>query len=181
MDEKDKKQELQEETAIKVKKKSELGALAEGFVEDAGRGLLSYFVNEHLIPFMERSIRSVADRMLRKLGGALEPPEKDRNGIYRRYGKSSSAYERREQRSRDPFGIDRIILRTKSEAERILRGLEDQIDIYRVASVADLYELLGEDCPYTANDYGWTSMTGAKIIMVSEGYHLKLPRVMAID
>ena len=165
----------------KVKKKSELGTLAEGFIEDAGRGLLSYFVNEHLIPFMERTIRSLADRALRKLGGALELPDRDRDGTYRRYGRSSSSYERRDQKSRDPFGIDRIILRTKSEAERILRGLEDQIYNYRVASVADLFELLGEDCPYTANDYGWTSMSGAKIVMVSEGYQLKLPRVMAID
>ena len=170
-----------EDGALKVKKKSELGTLVEGFVEDAGRGLLSYFINEHLIPFTEKSIRSVADRLLRKLGGTLELPERDRDGEYRRYSRSSSAYERRERRSRDPFGIDRIILRTKSEAERVLRGLEDQIYNYRVASVADLFELLDEDCPYTANDYGWTSMSGAKIVMVSEGYQLKLPRVMAID
>ena len=180
MDEKD-KTPTPEKAEVKIKKKSELGSLAEGFIEDAGRGLLSYFVNEHLIPFVERTIRSVADRVLRRLGGTIDISDKDRDGTYRKYSRSSSSYERREQRSRDPFGIDRIILRTKSEAERILRGLEDQIYNYRVASVADLFELLGEDCPYTANDYGWTSMSGAKIVMVSEGYQLKLPRVMAID
>ena len=177
MDEKETK--LPEEVkAIKVRQKSALGSFVEDAVEDAGRGLISYLVNEHLIPFAEKAIRGVADRLLSKMGGAPEPVE--RSGPYRRYSRSSSAYERKERKSRDPFGIDRMIFRTKSEAERVLRGLNDQIDHYRVASVADLYELLGEDCPWTANDYGWTSLSTARIDAVSEGYHLRLPPVMSI-
>ena len=167
---------------LKVKKKSELGSLAEGFIEDAGRGLLSYFVNEHLIPFVEKTIRSLADGVLRKLGGALEP-SKGQDGVYVKYSKSSSGVKR-DRSFTDPFGLDNIILRSKSDAERIKRALEDDILRYRFARVADLYDELEMDLadyPYTANDYGWTSMKGSEIIMVSEGWKLKLPRVISLN
>lgn len=181
MDEKEKK-EPEEVKAVKVHKKSALGSFVEDAVEDAGRGLISYLVNEQLIPFAEKALRGVADWLLGKIGGHSEPRDRDRrDGTYKRYSRSSSAYERRDRKSRDAFGIDRIIFRTRSEAERVLRGLEDQIEQYRVASVADLYELLGEDCPWTATDYGWTSLSTARIDFVSEGYHLKLPPVMMIE
>lgn len=179
MDEKEKKEPVEVE-AVKVKKKSALGSFVEDAVEDAGRGLISYLVNEQLIPLAEKALRGVADWLLGKMGGHSDPRDPDQNGPYRRYSRSSSSYERRKSKSRDAFGIDRIIFRTKSEAERVLRGLEDQISQYRVASVADLYELLGEDCPWTATDYGWTSLATARIDFVSEGYHLKLPPVMMI-
>ncbi len=175
MDEKEKKP-TPEDGAVEIKKRSALGTVVGVFLEDTGRGLLSYFVNEHFIPFVEKSIRDLADRVLMKLGGTVDTGDRDSN--YRRYGNSS---RRAERKSRDPFGIDRIILKSRLEAERILRGLEEQIDQFRVASVADLYELLEEDCRWTANVYGWTSMRGARIVTVSEGYHLRLPKVMPID
>ena len=162
----DKETKLPEEVkAVKVRKKSALGSFVEDAVEDAGRGLISYLVNEHLIPFAEKGIRGVADRLLSKMGGTSEPVERDRT--YRRYGRSSSAYERKELKSRDAFGIDRMIFRTRSEAERVLRGLNDLINQYRVARVSDLYELLGEDCDWTANDWGWTSLASAYIAPIS--------------
>ena len=180
MDEKETLPAVKEEQ--KVKKKSEIASLAEGFVADAGRGLLSYFVNEHLIPFMDRTIRSIADRMLRKLGGTIEDTGSGRDSNYKNYGKLSAPVERRirDKKEDDPFGLNQLIFKTKSEAQRILKGLEEACYGGRIARVADLYQLLEEDFPFTANYWGWTSMNGAEIVLCSEGWRLKLPRIMEI-
>lgn len=179
MSEEPKKESLpaKTESPPKEKKKSELGTLFEGFLEDTGRGLISYFVNEHLIPFAEKTIRSLTDRLLGKMGGSLAP--KGQDGSYKKYSKTAG--ESKVKRRRDPFGLDRMIFNDREEADRLRAALLRRIRTHQVATVAYLYEELNEEYPYTAEFWGWTSMKGADIVLTSEGWQLKLPPVIEIE
>lgn len=69
-----------------------------------------------------------------------------------------------------------IIIPTRPEAEAVLEGLFALLDEYEVASVADLYEMVGESSQFTDRNWGWTDLRGSDIRRVREGYLLDLPR-----
>ena len=58
--------------------------------------------------------------------------------------------------------------------------LNEIIDTYKIASVADLYDLVGLTGNYTDNRYGWTNIASADVIRTRDGYQLKLPRALPI-
>ena len=167
--------------SVKIKPKSEARKFLDGFIADAVPSIISYLVNDIFIPYIERCVRGAADTAARRFGGEYDELY-DSTG-YRRYSRRSDDRGRKRYvHDGDAFGLDNIIFKSRLDAQRVLDGLEDQIKRYDgVASVADLYEMLDEDCPYTGNRYGWTSMRGARIQLVSDGYLLKLPRALPID
>ena len=78
--------------------------------------------------------------------------------------------------------FDDLVLDTRAEAEDILRALDELIDKYTIASVADMYEAAGiRNFEYTAQKYGWTDIRRAEVIHVRNGYWLKMPKVCPID
>ena len=70
---------------------------------------------------------------------------------------------------------DDIILVDRGEAELVLERLNDIIDTYQVASVADLKDLLGIVADHTDHKWGWVGLAGSRIHQVREGYLLDLP------
>lgn len=73
---------------------------------------------------------------------------------------------------RDP---NEIILASRDEAELVIERLIDIIDTYEVASVADLYGLLGLPTTAIDNKWGWNYLKTAEIRQTREGYLLDLP------
>lgn len=74
-----------------------------------------------------------------------------------------------------------ILLETRGEADNVLFQLGELIDMYDVASVADLYDLVGITSNYTDQKYGWTDIRNASIIRTRDGYLLKLPKAKLLD
>lgn len=68
-----------------------------------------------------------------------------------------------------------IVLAQKQDAEHVLDKLITIIDQYEVASLADLYELIGQSAAHTDNKWGWTDLKTATIKQVRDGYLLDLP------
>jgi hypothetical protein len=68
-----------------------------------------------------------------------------------------------------------IILASRGDAELILERLQDIIDRYQVASMADLHELVGLPTTHVDNKWGWESIRFAEIRQIREGYLLDLP------
>ena len=62
---------------------------------------------------------------------------------------------------------DDIILESRGDAQLVLDQMDDLIDTYGVASLADLYEAVGAPYEYTAHNFGWTNIHSAKIQHVS--------------
>lgn len=68
-----------------------------------------------------------------------------------------------------------FILASRDEAELVLERMNDIIDNYETASVADLNELLGMPTTYTDNKFGWVYLGDTQIRQIREGYLLDLP------
>lgn len=87
----------------------------------------------------------------------------------------------RSRRDRTVTDIQDIIFQSRGEAEEVLGNLVDFIVDYGVATVADLYDLVGITGPFTDNKYGWTDLSSATVVRVRDGYLINLPRAVAID
>lgn len=72
-------------------------------------------------------------------------------------------------------GAGEIILVSREEAENVLERLSDIVDKYEMASVADLYDLIGLPSQYTDNKWGWHNVANSDIRQIREGYLLELP------
>src|SRR5690606_42119776 len=84
-------------------------------------------------------------------------------------------------RRRAAHDFKEIVLATRSEAEEVLDRLSDLINSYDVALVSDLYDLIGITGSFTDDRWGWTSLTGARVERVRDGYLLNLPRTQSIE
>lgn len=77
--------------------------------------------------------------------------------------------------SRRPRTSEEILLTSREDAELVIERLTDIIDKYEVASVADLYDLVGLQTSYIDNNWGWTSLAYADIRQIREGYLIDMP------
>ena len=75
------------------------------------------------------------------------------------------------------FEYDNFIFESRGDVEKVIDQLTDCIEQYGQVSVADLYDAIGKTAPYTAENYGWISMAGAKAGISSEGFRIVLPPV----
>ena len=74
-----------------------------------------------------------------------------------------------------------FVFDSRSSAEKVLEDLNDVMKLYGTVRVADMYDLVGETSPYTANDYGWKNLNTALVVRVCNGYKLRLPSPIRID
>ena len=101
---------------------------------------------------------------------------------YRSYYGSNDNRNNSSTRTRSVFDYDNIIIPTRQEAEEVIRRMDEIVEIYKVVSVADLYDLCGiTDHNYMNAKYGWTSIRTAEAVRVANGYIIKLPRAMPLD
>ena len=169
----------------KTKKKSEARKIAGIFVPDDVNNVKSYIVNDVIIPGIKRAIADVVSIVL--FG------ETGRVGGGRKSGGSSASYQRYWDDRRDDrreyarprtsgFDFDDIVFETRGDAEAVLDNIEDAIDQYGMASVADLFDMAGVTCTagFPANKYGWTDVRDARVVRVHGGYILSLPRTAQI-
>lgn len=75
------------------------------------------------------------------------------------------------------FEYDTFIFETRGDVEKVIDQLSDCIEQYGQVSVSELYDAIGKTAPYTAENYGWISMAGAKAAICSEGFRIILPPV----
>lgn len=76
--------------------------------------------------------------------------------------------------------VDDILLVSREEAETVVERLQDIIDNFDCASVADLYDLIGFPSSYVDNQWGWYFLNTVTIRQVREGYLIDLPPVEPI-
>lgn len=73
-----------------------------------------------------------------------------------------------------------LVLSSREEAELVLERLIDIVDKYEVASLADLYDLVGLPTSHVDNTWGWSYLTTAEVRQVRDGYLLDLPTMEPI-
>lgn len=85
------------------------------------------------------------------------------------------------QRARATHDFAEIVLSTRGEAEEVMDRLHDLIDMYDMATVSDLYDLVGITGSFTDDKWGWFSLKGSSIRPVREGYLILLPKTQSLD
>lgn len=76
---------------------------------------------------------------------------------------------------------DDIIVATRNEANRALNEVSNYIRQYGHASIAVLYDSVGLSSDWTDNQYGWTSLQGARIKQVPGGFLIIMPPTHELD
>ena len=165
----------------KVKTKKKNGILA-SFINDDLQDIKKYIVEDVLIPTIKKTITDVVKNSIDMFFYGEVSRSTRSNSSRISY---SSYYDRdREPRSRsrrNSLLIDDIVLESRAEAEEVLDRLDEMIEEFGMASVLNLYDLIGVTAPFTADKYGWTDIRNATAVRVRDGYLLKLPRVMPLD
>lgn len=88
---------------------------------------------------------------------------------------------RMSRRGRATHDFGEIVLSTRVEANAVIDQLFHLLSRYEIATVADLYDLVGEPTSFQDNKWGWDDLRGADSERVRDGYLLVLPRPKPID
>lgn len=171
---------------VKTRKKSGVSKLKDTFISEDVSNVKSYIIMDVLIPAAKKAISDIVrDGIDMILYGDTHRGRSSSGASYVSY-RSYSDRDRRDSRyessrSRTIYEPEDIILESRVEAEEVLERMNELIDNYGIVSVADLYDLVGMTCDYTANRYGWTNIRNAEPVRVRDGYLLKMPKVGPID
>lgn len=176
-------------TEVVIKKKSLGRKIRDLFVEADLRSVVRFVVSDVLLPSARNMIVDSAtkgvERMMygesniRRRGYGSGPRVTYNNPIHRpnapsRYAPTPSPGPRSRQQ-------DDFILSSREEAELVLERLNDIIDTYEVASVADLNELVGFPTSHVDNKWGWIYLGDVQVRQVREGYLIDLPPAEPIN
>lgn len=190
----DEKRELRKVSGGKVrtKKKSELSKLSDVFISEDAANVKNYIFFDVLVPAIKNAIIDIATDSVNMIfgggrrsghGGSLL--NSVRSNSYISYNKISdrrdSRYSYEDSRSRTRFDYDDIIYESKAQAMDALDIMEEAIDSFGFVTVADMYDIVDQSAPFTANRYGWYSLRDADIVRLhGGGYIIKLPKAEVI-
>lgn len=175
------------------KKKSPGRRIKEVIFGEEFRAAAYYVANDVLIPALRNLIVDTTTKGIeRVIYGDTAPRRPGIGSSGTRYSYNSPVNRTPTKRGNLPdqpsrfatnrrrHNIDDILLKSREEAETVVERLNDIIDTYDCASVADLYELVGFPSSYVDNQWGWFVLHPVNIRQVREGYLIDLPPVDSI-
>lgn len=179
------------------RQKTSLGKkFKETFFSASAGSVGEYIIFEVLVPAVKDTVSELVQQTIeRALFGEVRP--QNRRGPVRPGGTSYTSYNRFAQdprqrpgpelprqdlsrHARSVHNFDEIVLATRIEAETVIARMYELLERYDTVSVSDLYELVDISREYTAENWGWTELTGARAIRVRNGYMLDLPQPVTI-
>lgn len=178
------------------RKKPFFKSITETFSQADAASVLNFVVMDVIVPaakdMLSDAISSGLDQLLfggESRGGRRGGTRQPNNGYvsYNRYSSNNTLRPEPyrgpsiSKRGRATHNFDEIILPTRVEAESVIDRLFDVVDRFEIATVSDLYELVGISGNFTDERYGWSNLRGAGVSRVKNGYLLNLPRPEQID
>lgn len=171
----------------KTKKKSSVNKFTDIFVSEDISNVKTYILIDVLVPAMKKALSDIVTNGIEMLLYGESGRSKRSSGTKVSYRSYDKAYDDRRSRdysaprTRSGYSYDEVILENRADAQDVLDELEAIIEKYDIASVADLYELVGITGVHTDHKYGWTDIRNASVVRVRDGYMLKLPRPLPFD
>ena len=169
----------------KVKKKSEMQKIAEIFIPSDLRKVRDNIIENIVGPALKKIVSDSLDAFLYENGGSRRRSEGERRpyaNYWYRNDTDERKSEHRARRDRSIYDFDNLLFETRGDAEMVLDALQDIIETYDTASVADLYDLADVEIENTtASNYGWETIVEAKAVHVPDGYVLRLPKPIALN
>lgn len=169
---------------VKNKKKNEIQKFANVFVSEDIQNVKTYIVMDILIPSLKRALSDIVkngiDMILYGESGGRSNSKASKVS-YRSYYDKVNDRDYSNNRIRTGYSYDDIVIESRGEAEEVLDRMNELLSVYKIVSVADLYDLVGITGNYTDNKYGWTDLNSARVVSVRDGYLLKLPKALPLD
>lgn len=161
---------------------------AEYFMPGNARSVWGYITMDILVPAARDAISDSFHEGFDRLWERDDPRNYSRSGRRRRGGGSYVSYNnysRRDdrdeprnisRRGRANHNFDEILLPSRVEAEEVVDRLFDLVAQFELATVADLYDMVGIVATPQDEKYGWDDLRGAGVTRTKAGYLLELPR-----
>lgn len=170
-------------------KKNEVRKLADIFISEDIGNVKNYIFMDVLVPAIKKAIYDIVTNGIDMFlyGGSGKGRTSGPSGTkvsYRNfYDQKNNGGGNRgsESRPHNGFEYDDIVFNNRGEAEAVKQQMQAAIGKYGFVTVADLYDMVDLQAPYTSQKYGWMDVSGAEAIRTRDGYILKLPRAAAID
>lgn len=181
------KKEIKKVTSGTVRRSEEplRRKFADTFLGESLDNVKSYLINDVLIPAVKDTFVELIDNGTRMLAYGSPSAKRRSSGSrtnYTNYSRISSKPEPIDRRRRDVrHGYDDIIFDNRADAMEVKDCLEEIMDKYKMVSIADFYELAGEQGSYTDRNYGWYEFHDIAITRDRDGYRLVLPKPTALD
>lgn len=186
-------------------RKKGLGSkIAASFTGDDAQSTGEYVLFDVIIPTAKAMLSDAVSQGFERLlfgTSSSRSPRRDRGSMSDRQRYSShsrrdrdrdrdrgphSPYPRREERGREGRNsrdVGNVVVDTRGEAEEVLDTLTEMINKFDVASVGDLYDLVGISSEFTDNKFGWDADAWNRpdFRRVRDGYLLDLPPTIVLD
>lgn len=173
---------------VQTKKKNPVMKFADVFISEDVSNVKSWLLGDVLIPTIKKAIMGALDMTLP--GGHVTYGASRQDATpkisYRKFYDDPRDVDRFAQQSRvtskSRFDYDTIRFDYKSDAEIVLDQLNEAITEYKLVTVNDLYDACRLQAPYTADKFGWTNLSRARVVRTGDGgYVLDLPPARPID
>lgn len=166
------------------KKRTAADKVTESLFADDLQTTANYVIKDVALPYIRNMLADTAKKTIDaiffgvggKTGGSYLSPASRVN--YGSYSTQTTAPVTRNQAY--GYNYSDLTFHEPGAAEEVILGLKGIIKQYQIASVADLYDLANVPSSYTDNKYGWTNVDDARIIRTSDGWILKMPRIMPV-
>ena len=165
----------------RTQKKSGVKKLTDAFIAEDVSNIKNYIVKDILIPAVKKGIVDVitnsvdmlfygeAGRSNRNRGGRMSY-----NSIYN--NGNSRPSPRTESYVNDKTPYDRQIVDTLQEAKDAIAQLNEILQVYPSACIADYYEMIQVTAESTDYNYGWTEFIDPEYVRVPDGWMIKMPK-----
>lgn len=171
---------------VTQRKKSLGRRIAETFSGDDAHSVGHYVLFEVALPAIKQLLADAASQGVERLLFGERGGGRSSGRSYTPYNRVSSGGTSRSStppaspKSISRSGYEDILYETRAQAELVLDQLTALIEQYNVATVSDLYSLVGITGSFTDDKWGWASLAGARVRRVQEGFLLDLPRAVDI-
>ena len=145
----------------RVKEETVLDRFTKMFFSADARSVVEVIVEDFVVPGFKNMVVSAVETALygtpsRRGRGSTHVSYERMYDRDRRSG-VSSRMERRDRSTRaDRYDFSAIELDTRGEAEKVIFAMEDLLDKYKEATVADLKSIVGISSNHIDNKWGWT-------------------------
>lgn len=167
-----------------VKKKTLAEKAKDTFIAEDVTRVKDYVISDVIIPNVKKAIDDIISNGVHMLlYGSSSPKTSSSNGRVSQHISYQSYYNQtkdRPTRAASIYNFDNILLENRGDGELVLDQLQELIDNYGQATVADFYECVGVSSEYTTNDYGWTNLRNACVVWTPDGYTIKMPRAVSL-
>lgn len=170
--------------SVRSKKKSGIKKLIGVFAPEDVDDVKNYIFEVIVVPGVKDIILDAVKTVLGVNGRSERKGMPSSKIAYRKYydDRSDSTRCSGGSRNRNTYDYDDIIFSNRGEAEEVLCQMKELIVTYKIVRVSDFYDLVGVTSNWTADDYGWSDVSGATIVRTIRGeYMIRLPRPLPID